>query len=95
MIKFQREHLEIVIDKEFREKKSIFPLKYNIYDGDLVFGKIALMAENIKKVYFDDINIKPLECMNLNNLNQSVIFYPNTCSRFKENYQANFDMMYF
>ena len=90
-IKFKMDQIQVSIEEINSQNKIRNPIVFQAYDGDLVYGTLALVVANITTISFQDIKFERSNCIDINNNNQgNIVYQPNTCSRFKETYKSSF-----
>ena len=56
------------------------------FDGDFAQGGFAFLVNSMAGAYFDRFSVKPNKCINQMKSEETKIFLPPTCSRFKESF---------
>jgi hypothetical protein len=75
-----------------KENESKMSLVFEAFDGDFAIGAVGFTSNGMAGVYFDKFSVEPIEC-NTPAVEDQYSFIPPKCSRFKENYIADFGEM--
>jgi hypothetical protein len=75
------------------EGEEKMPKVIEAFDGDFAEGYFAFLVNGITGAYFDNFSLTPSACINNNKVQDDKIYQPPSCSRFKESFTTDINLM--